>query len=79
MPKTILITGATDGIGRETAKMLANEGHHLLLHGRSQKKLEAAKEELASQPGAVVETYHADFSRLSEVAAMADKLSLIHI
>lgn len=39
LQKTILITGSTDGIGLETAKMLASAGHHVLLHGRSAKKL----------------------------------------
>tara|TARA_B100000683_G_scaffold273929_1_gene320735 strand:- start:6098 stop:6337 length:240 start_codon:yes stop_codon:yes gene_type:complete len=30
---SILFTGATDGIGPETAKMLVTAGHHVLLHG----------------------------------------------
>ncbi|MEH6816270.1 MAG: SDR family NAD(P)-dependent oxidoreductase, partial [Pseudoalteromonas distincta] len=41
MNKTILLTGATDGIGLETAKMLLAQGHTVLLHGRSQAKLNA--------------------------------------
>lgn len=75
MVKTILITGATDGIGRETAKTLAKAGHHLLLHGRSPNKLEAVKEQLVSVGDGPTETYQADFSNLAEVAAMADAVA----
>jgi short-subunit dehydrogenase len=39
--KTILITGATDGLGRGVAGALADQGHTLLLHGRSQERLDA--------------------------------------
>ena len=39
MHKTIFISGSTDGIGLETAKMLASQGHHVLLHGRNPSKL----------------------------------------
>jgi NAD(P)-dependent dehydrogenase (short-subunit alcohol dehydrogenase family) len=79
MPKTILITGATDGIGRETAHRLSAEGHHLLLHGRSAKKLAVVAEDLGRISGAgPVETYRADLSRLSEVAAFADKIATQH-
>ncbi len=47
--KTILLTGATDGIGLETAKSLAKEGHQLLLHGRNDAKLQQVKEILRPQ------------------------------
>ncbi|MBB6430330.1 SDR family NAD(P)-dependent oxidoreductase [Algisphaera agarilytica] len=79
MPKTILLTGATDGIGLETAKMLAPLGHHLLLHGRSAAKLEQTKSQVASLPGAgPVETYAADLSDMKQVEALAAEVSSKH-
>ncbi len=47
MQKTILITGSTDGIGLETAKLLASQGHDVLLHGRNLEKLEKVQKYLA--------------------------------
>ena len=43
MKKTILVTGATDGIGLETAGMLVSQGHNILLHGRNPEKLAEVK------------------------------------
>ncbi|MEM1027024.1 MAG: SDR family NAD(P)-dependent oxidoreductase [Planctomycetota bacterium] len=79
MPKTILLTGATDGIGLETAKMLAPLGHRLLLHGRSAAKLRQVEQEVASLPGAgTVETFEADFSDMRQVAAFASAIAEGH-
>ncbi|EAQ04118.1 probable oxidoreductase [Pseudooceanicola batsensis HTCC2597] len=74
MPKTILITGATDGIGLLTAKTLAAEGHQVLLHGRSADKLEAAAAEVGGNP----ETYRADLSDLSAAASFAEEVRARH-
>ncbi|GLO62599.1 oxidoreductase [Vibrio sp. MACH09] len=75
MQKTILITGATDGIGYETTKMLASQGHHLLIHGRSMSKLSAVKEELESLSDVgQVSAYLCDLSILADVEAFARKL-----
>ncbi|MDJ0512330.1 MAG: SDR family NAD(P)-dependent oxidoreductase [Methyloceanibacter sp.] len=46
-----LITGASRGIGRATAKLLAAEGAHVLLIGRSQKTLEAVDDEITASGG----------------------------
>jgi len=72
MKKTILITGSTDGIGLEAAKMLVQAGHRVLLHGRNSAKLDDAKKELtALAEDARVETYLADLSRMADVEALA--------
>lgn len=77
--KTILITGATDGLGRETAQRLDEAGHRILLHGRSAEKLAATAEAISGRPGAgPVESFRADLSDLAEVAALADAIASRH-
>lgn len=44
--KTALITGSTDGIGKQTAIMLAKKGFSVLIHGRSEEKCRQAAEEI---------------------------------
>ena len=70
MPKTILITGAADGIGLETAKLLSTAGHRMLLHGRSGARLEAAKNAMSGD----AEVFVADLSRPTDVASLIDEV-----
>ncbi|TNE51820.1 MAG: SDR family NAD(P)-dependent oxidoreductase [Deltaproteobacteria bacterium] len=72
MKKTILLTGATDGIGYATARTLASLGHTLLLHGRNASKLETVKQQLVGLSDSTrLDTYVADLSELSEVKNLA--------
>ncbi|MCL2315886.1 MAG: SDR family NAD(P)-dependent oxidoreductase [Actinomycetia bacterium] len=66
---TIVITGASDGIGATAAALLARDGHRLFLVGRTASKLEAVTEKLYPA-GAFV----ADFERLDDVRRLAADL-----
>jgi NAD(P)-dependent dehydrogenase (short-subunit alcohol dehydrogenase family) len=79
MPKTILITGATDGIGLETAKILIAKGHTVLVHGRSPEKLETVERKLSAiSDGGPVECCVADLSRMADVEALSQALAEKH-
>ena len=76
MQKTILITGATDGIGLATAKKLVSMGHHVLLHGRNAEKLEPLIKDLSQRPNTgTVEGYLCDLSRLSDVKKLTKDIT----
>ena len=75
MVKTILITGATDGIGKHLAKQLASEGPQVILHGRNPQKLELALQEVrAVSLRGRVSSYLADFSKLDDVYRFAEEI-----
>jgi len=79
MYKTILVTGATDGIGLETARMLAPMGHTVLLHGRNPAKLENVERTLSELPdGGRVESYVSDLSRMAAVDELAKVVAEKH-
>ena len=74
--RTVLVTGATDGIGRETARQLAVAGWRVILHGRSRARGEEARREIAHATGnASVEFVEGDFASLEEVRRCARELS----
>lgn len=76
MRKTILITGSTDGLGLETAKLLLSPNHHLIVHGRRSDKLAAATRILSAlSPNTTVSSLLADLSTLSQVETLATKVT----
>jgi retinol dehydrogenase-12 len=74
--KTILVTGATDGIGFETARVLAVLGHRVLMHGRSEQKGAAAVAAIRKEsPSSDVHFYQADFASLAQVRNLAQQIN----
>lgn len=75
MLKTILITGSTDGIGKLSAIKFADGGDEIILHGRSQDKLNSAISEIKeTSKNENVKGFVSDFSDLDSVKQMAAQI-----
>lgn len=73
--QTIMITGATDGLGKKVALDLAARKAGVIIHGRNPKKGEAVVKEIREAAGNPKITYYnADFSALDEVRMLAGKI-----
>jgi retinol dehydrogenase-12 len=70
--KSALITGATDGIGRETARQLLQRGWHVLIHGRNEAKARQHAAALARETGNQQATpVWADLSDMAQVVELS--------
>jgi NAD(P)-dependent dehydrogenase (short-subunit alcohol dehydrogenase family) len=73
--KTVVITGATDGIGLEAAAGLGALGARLVLVGRNRAKGEVVLEALRQRvPGIIAEIHYADLSRRDEIKRLVPEL-----
>ncbi len=69
--QTVLVTGATDGLGRGVVRALAKRRATILLHGRDSARAEALSVELRAAGASAVRVYLADLASLGEVRALA--------
>jgi len=76
--RTIMITGATNGIGKVTAMDLARRGHRLILANRSRRKAEEVRDEiLAAHPRRKIDLIDLDLASRASVSACAQEVMRI--
>jgi NAD(P)-dependent dehydrogenase (short-subunit alcohol dehydrogenase family) len=68
--KKVVITGGSSGFGLTTAKLLADEGAHVLITGRTQATLDSAREQLGNNAVAVL----SDAASLKDIDALANRV-----
>ncbi len=79
LESTVLVTGATDGLGRSVALELTNKGAKVLLHGRSRERCEAVLKEVRTETGGEgSRCYLADLSSLNAVRGLAEQILSEH-
>ena len=72
--KTVLITGATNGIGLESAAGLAGMGANVIIVGRDAGRIDKARTHVKARSSASVASYLCDFSSLKSVNNLADQV-----
>lgn len=72
--RVILITGSTDGLGREVALRLGASGAHVIVHGRNRERGQAVVDEIAKGGKGSAAFYAADLASLANVRAFADTI-----
>jgi dehydrogenase/reductase SDR family member 12 len=73
--RTVVITGATSGLGREAAGSFARMGARLVLVGRDRERLARTQAELVGEHGGgAIDNVVADMSSLASVRAAADEI-----
>jgi NAD(P)-dependent dehydrogenase (short-subunit alcohol dehydrogenase family) len=74
--RVTLVTGSTDGIGRQTALALARAGQHVIVHGRTRPKVDAAVAWVREQvPGAEVDGVSFDLGSMASVRKGAAEIA----
>jgi NAD(P)-dependent dehydrogenase (short-subunit alcohol dehydrogenase family) len=72
---TVLVTGATDGLGKALALELASEGATVLVHGRDEGRIEQTLDEVRERSRSETpRSYCGDFGALREVRELADQI-----
>jgi NAD(P)-dependent dehydrogenase (short-subunit alcohol dehydrogenase family) len=73
--KVVLITGSTDGLGREVARRAAAAGAHVIVHGRNRERGAEVVAEIAREGVGSARFYPADLASFEQVRSLASSIS----
>jgi NAD(P)-dependent dehydrogenase (short-subunit alcohol dehydrogenase family) len=76
--QTVMITGSTDGLGREVALRVASLGAHVIVHGRNQQRGAAVVDDITKAGRGSARFYAADLASLAEVRRLAAEVLRDH-
>ena len=72
--QVVLVTGSTDGLGREVARRIAASGAHVIVHGRNAERGDALVAEIEAEGKGSARFYAADLASLAEVRGLAEAI-----
>jgi NAD(P)-dependent dehydrogenase (short-subunit alcohol dehydrogenase family) len=72
--QVILVTGSTDGLGREVARQLAATGAHVIVHGRNRERGEGLVAEIAATGIGSASFHQADLASLAQVRRLGEEI-----
>ena len=68
--QVIMVTGSTDGLGREVARRLASSGAHIIVHGRNRERGASLVQEIMTEGRGSAAFYPADLASLEQVRSL---------
>ncbi|MFP3947874.1 MAG: SDR family NAD(P)-dependent oxidoreductase [Longimicrobiales bacterium] len=72
--RVILVTGSTSGLGREVALRLAEEGAHIIVHGRNEERGREVVRQIEEETPGSAAFYRADLASNAEINELADRI-----
>ncbi|MBG9446663.1 SDR family NAD(P)-dependent oxidoreductase [Cytobacillus firmus] len=76
--KSVIITGAGSGLGKELALLFAGQGFHIILTGRTLEKLQSVEQEI-HEAGGSAQSYTVDITQTKDISKLMTQLQIYEL